>query len=375
VTTTVNIAKIAKDLGVGLTTTGKYPPFTYTFDPFDEAETKRVKSQLLARQNIELQISPSPSGARSEIGRDINRKLPYHAMAENPPGGGVFYHPPTTVEMLLIDHNYQKAQAKANKVAAQVSAAIDAAQEAMAEHAAALALAKPSATPTPTPTPPTKPTPTPPPKDNTVPPPAPDKTQPSPKPATLCHVVVTVPDVDQVACLPLGRSFLTKRESNLGFAHGMPTTFVFKQPSGVQALTGTLSSITGIVASAVPTLINVKSTPSAPAKSVETPAPVAAVQNKSTESRSGGKATPAQAAGAALSVEETSPANAQDYKDEIDRLSRDHAADTDTINKMRLLFIIQLKAEGNTNDQINAILIKNNMWPLTASELQTLEHQ
>jgi hypothetical protein len=60
VTTTVNIAKIAKDLGAGLDTGSvKYPPFTYTFDPFDAAETNKVKSQLFTRQNIELQISPA----------------------------------------------------------------------------------------------------------------------------------------------------------------------------------------------------------------------------------------------------------------------------------------------------------------------------
>jgi hypothetical protein len=250
VTTTVNIAKIAKDLGFGLTTK-PYPPFTYTFDPFDSAETNRVKSQLFTRQNLELQISPRPYGARSELGRDINRRVAYHVRAEDPPGGGVFYHPPTTVEMLLIDHNVQKAAEKANTVASAERKAIS---------AAAAALAKPSATPTPspsaTPTGTTSPTPTPSPtpkaKSDQSPAPAPDKTQPTPKPATLCHVVLTVPDVDQVACLPLGRSFLTKRESNLGFAHGMPTTFVFKQPSGMQALTGTLSSITWPSPSASP---------------------------------------------------------------------------------------------------------------------------
>lgn len=119
VTTTVNIAKIAKDLGAGLSlSVTPYPPFTYTFDPFDAAETNRVKDQLMARQNIELRISPRPSGTRSEIGRDLNARLAYHARADDPQGGGVFYHPPTTVEMLLIDHNVEKAEQKANKVKA-----------------------------------------------------------------------------------------------------------------------------------------------------------------------------------------------------------------------------------------------------------------
>jgi len=243
------------------------------------------------------------------------------------------------------------------------------------QEALAQAAATPSATPPPgSPSPSPSPSPSAPANPQKSPPPtAPDKTQPMPKPATLCHVVVTVTDVDQVACLPLGRSFLTKRESNLGFAHGMPTTFVFKQPSGVQAFTGTLSSISSIVASAVPTLINVKSTPSAPAKATQTP--VAAVQSKTPGSRSGGKTTSAPAAAEALSAEETPPPNIQDIQDELNRLSQNHQQDTDTINKVRLLFIRQLKAENKTSAEINAILIENKQWPLTASELKSLSSQ
>ena len=53
VTTTVNIAKIAKDLGAGLDTSYvKYPPFTYTFDPFDRAEVDRVVYDLRTRDKI-----------------------------------------------------------------------------------------------------------------------------------------------------------------------------------------------------------------------------------------------------------------------------------------------------------------------------------
>jgi hypothetical protein len=75
VTTTVKIAKIAKDLGAGLDTSSvKYPPFTYTFDPFDRAEVNRVVYDLRTRDKLELRISPGPSGVRSAIGRLIKSK-------------------------------------------------------------------------------------------------------------------------------------------------------------------------------------------------------------------------------------------------------------------------------------------------------------
>jgi hypothetical protein len=241
----------------------------------------------------------------------------------------------------------------------QNQADADAERKAAAAAAAASPAGGGGATPSPSPTPTPKPSATPKktptsPGDTTK---TIDKTQPTPKPATLCHVVVTVPDVDQVACLPLGRSFLTKRESNLGFAHGMPTTFVFKQPSGVQAFTGTLSSISGIVAAAVPTLISVKSTSTAAPAAAAAPAAVA--QGKTEGGRAGGKTTTSNAQNAALSMDQTPPASDPELKATIDQLNGTIGRDTETINKWRDLLITQLKARGASDDEINKILVSH----------------
>lgn len=150
----------------------------------------------------------------------------------------------------------------------------------------------------------------------------------------------------------------------------MPTTFVFKQPSGVQAFTGTLSSISGIVAAAIPTLINVKSAPSAAPNPASTQAPVAAVQSKAPGSRSGGKTTTAGATAAtALSAEETPPPDAADKQATIDLLNNGKKEDTKTITALRQLLITQLKTAGKSNDEINAILIKSDLHQLYPWEL------
>jgi hypothetical protein len=359
VTTTVNIAKIAKDLGVfGLDQNVQtLPPFTYVFDPFDEAETDRVKGELFTKQHLELQITPGPHGTRSELGRDLNPKVADHPRAGDPKGGGVFYHPPTTVEMLLIDHGLQEAINKAQTIAADERRA----------------LAKPTAAPTakPTAAPTAKPTAAPSAAPKTTPPP-PDKTQPIPKPATMCHVVVTVPDVDQVACLRLSRSFLTKRESNLGFAHGMPTTFVFKQPSGVQAFTGTLSSISGIIAAAVPTLINVKTVPS-PQKALTPPPASGPNETIPAKVKSSGALasdiTDEMPGPSTQSLETTITKlrqNILSQSNQVDEQSAQLDAQKATIMKLRQSLIDSLKAANKTNEEINQVLKGLGLDPIQA---------
>jgi hypothetical protein len=370
VTTTVNIAKIAKDLGGLALEVKKYPPFTYTFDPFDSAETARAERELRDRQNLELRISPGSLGVRSAIGKSINRRTAYVNRADDPPGGGVFYHPPTTIELLMIDHNVDAVAGKDAVVKKAQQDAVAAAFQRLQDDAAAKAQAdadkakadaekakaegKPtpdaSASPAGSPANPVK-------KAKAADmSPAVDKTQPTPKPATLCHVVITVPDVDQVACLPLGRSFLTKRESNVGFAHGMPTTMSFKQPSAVQAFTGTLSSITGIVASAVPSLVNVKSTTTAAPNAA--PVPDAGLEAKTVGNGTGGKKIGSKTMGpAALSVQDTPGASDQDWQSTVDLLNKNRSEDTQTIGMLRALLITQLRAEGKSMDEVNTILV------------------
>jgi hypothetical protein len=370
----------------------KYPPFTYTFDPFDSAETTRVVRELRHRQGLELRVSPRPSGVRSAIGNSLNGKDNYVTRANDPSGGGVFYHPPTTVELLMIDHNVDDTAAKSKKVRqAQADAVATAVQQfqeeadekaeaAKADAAAKVEAAKAAASatpgaggdgkPPPTPTPVVTPTPASEkkPKTTDTAPPI-DKSQPGPKPATLCHVVITVPDVDKVACLPLKRSFLTKRESNVGFAHGMMTTMSFRQPSAVQAFTGTLSSISGIVAAAVPTLINVKNSPSSAPSAA--PAPETGLDAKTVGNGSGGKKIGAKTVGtAALSVQEAPPASEEDWQSTIDILNKNRTEDTQTIGMLRTLLITQLKAAGKTIDEVNALLASKQLvrvqpgeWP------------
>src|ERR1700730_5714617 len=130
VTTTINVAKIAKDLGGFALEVKKYPPFTYTFDPFDSAETTRVVRELRQRQGLELRVSPVPSGVRSAIGNSLNAKEKYVTRANDPSGGGIFYRPPTTVELLMIDHNVDDTAAKSKKVRqAQADAVATAVQQ------------------------------------------------------------------------------------------------------------------------------------------------------------------------------------------------------------------------------------------------------
>jgi hypothetical protein len=223
VTTGINLFKIAGQLGVNRAAgeaPAKRPPFKYTFDPFDAAETAKVRRELQSEQSIKLDIFPDPGSLVRHVDRAID-----------PQSGGVFYHPPTTLEFLITD---KSAPSQSNKKAPLPSKG--------------LARADTKASPTPaTGSPP----------DAAGSPDKPGTKSTSGSPATHCRLVITVPDQDRVVCFALSRAFMTKRDANLTFAHGMPTKLVFKQPSAVQAITGTLSAVTTTVAGAVPTLIKV----------------------------------------------------------------------------------------------------------------------
>lgn len=239
INTGINVFKIAANFATfrGAKQTVKRQPFRYIFDPFDRHETSKVVNRLWEDQKIALYLNPDPA------------RVAHLARAPDPDGGGVFYHPPTTIELLLIDQN--------NLVISDNSAG-------RTGHRAdktnsATAAAPPSA------------------DGNTKPADADKKpagkggeggddggndgdSGGKPKtgaPATRCRIVMTVPDLDRVVCFRLGRSFMTKREASLSFSHGMPGKLVFKQPSTIQAVTGTINSATSAVASAVPTLIKV----------------------------------------------------------------------------------------------------------------------
>lgn len=367
VTTTVNIAKIAKTFGAALVGGAVTPlPFTYTFDPFDEAEARSVKNELSAKQHFELQISPWPSGTRTELGSYLNRKIAGHPRIDDPQSGGVFYHPPTTVEMLLIDQAPPKKPNTSSDSSKKKNEGDDPA-------------ASPTASPTASPSPPGQTSPSPntgkAATQNSGVKQSPSTTgsgnpQPIQKPATLCHVVVTVPDVDKVACLRLGRSFLTKRESNLGFAHGMPTTFVFKQPSGVQAFTGTLSSISGIVAAAVPSLIDVKSTSTVtPQKAVAQPVSTVATKTPLGGGSTGGKAlSPALGNVGADDTVAQLQSQIDAMQQELAQKDNDNATfmknKADTIAALRAKLIDALEKQGMSIDDINQVLKQVGSYPI-----------
>jgi hypothetical protein len=193
-------------------TSVKRPPFKYTFDPFSAVETNRVRGELRRQQLIALSIAPDPA------------TIHHLRRANDPESGGVFYHPPTTIDLLIVDLN--------NPVTATTP--------------------PPVATPGANRSGDNKSTPSAAGGDTSG-----DKPTAKGGPVNQCHVVMTVPDLDRVACFRLGRAFMTKREANLTFAHGMPAKLVFKQPSAVQAVTGTLSAVTGAIGTAIPTLVKV----------------------------------------------------------------------------------------------------------------------
>jgi hypothetical protein len=247
ITTGINLFKIAGDLGLTRAEHGgapvKRPPFKYTFDPFSVNETTRVHDELLRNQRIALYISPEPA------------KI-VHPPHADPESGGVFYHPPTTIELLLVDKSAAVRPQESPTPSSQAGQRADKKKPASASESPATAGASPAPSPatggTQSPatagaSPVASPT-----TGGTK-----DSSNGAGSPATRCRVVFTVPDIDRIVCFRLGRSFMTKREANLTFSHGMPGKLVFKQPSAVQAVTGTLSSATSSVASAVPTLIKI----------------------------------------------------------------------------------------------------------------------
>ncbi len=339
VSSTINVAKIAKDLGYGLDVVASHAPFKYTFDPFDAAEVGQVKHDLLTKQSFELQVAPRARGGRTELANEIDASVRQHERAVDPQHGGLFYHPPTTFEMLLIDHNGEKAKAKAQKAASALIAN------------------------SPTPAPGKGTTPNAPEGNNSTPkpsnPPSPiDTAQPTTQPATLCHIVMTVPNVDEVACMQQGRSFLTKREANLGFAHGMPTTFVFKQPSGIQAVTGILSSLSGTVSTAIPSLINVKSTSTSTQKPT-TPTVIPASANAAASTHVTQRTPLTAETGQTL----PGPSN-QDLQNTINALNHLHQNDTARMGKLRQSLIDSLESAGKTTDEINEILKEDGLAPM-----------
>lgn len=246
VTTTINVMKIAGNLGRSLA--AEKQPFRYTFDPFDGAETGKVRHELEERQSLVLHVSPKPRSARNELARELDAGVLIAERASDPQGGGVFYHPPTTIELLFEDK--PKAKDTTTKTKDEGTGQRDESERGDSNVASV------------------SPTPAVPKKDPATPDKTPKKSdgdasegsttaKSDGKPITLCHMVMTIPNVDKVVCFRLGRAAFTKRETNLAFAHGMPTKLVFKQPSAVQAVTGTISTITSTVATAVPTLVNI----------------------------------------------------------------------------------------------------------------------
>lgn len=252
ITTGINLFKIAGDLGLTRAehggATANRPPFKYTFDPFSVYEATKVRDELLKNQRIALHIWPDPAKT-------------VHPTRADPESGGVFYHPPTTIEFLLVDKNTTVGPQESPTPSSAAGQRADKKKPAEASQSPTTARVSPTASPA---------------SGGTQ---SPSTAGASPaaspanggtkdgsngggaasagSPVTRCRVVFTVPDVDRIACFRLGRSFMTKREANLTFSHGMPGKLVFKQPSAVQAVTGTLSTATSTVANAVPTLIKV----------------------------------------------------------------------------------------------------------------------
>lgn len=195
---TVNVFRIAG--GGGVATRAKNPddpdyepelePFTYIFDPFDRAEVTAVKARLRLN-NLILDLTPEPVALQSEIGRRLARiqgtsqNVESNPSAFDPKSGGVFYHPPTTVEMRLrysSEETYRLVERK----------------------------------------------------------------------------VLTVPDLSRIANFRFGRSPLVKRATALTFVDGMPSKAVVDRPSPFRAATSAIKGVTGIVADAIPTIVNVK---------------------------------------------------------------------------------------------------------------------
>ncbi|MEQ1751533.1 MAG: hypothetical protein ABL974_19070 [Prosthecobacter sp.] len=69
---------------------------------------------------------------------------------------------------------------------------------------------------------------------------------------------ILVPDPARIACFRFGRSAFVARTTALTLTEGMPSGFTMSRTSPVKAFTGMLSTVTGTIAAAVPTIINVR---------------------------------------------------------------------------------------------------------------------
>lgn len=227
VKTAINVFKIAGQLRGNRAEEAPRAPFKYTFDPFNEYETHKVRYELRHKQSISVYVYPDPA------------EVHHLKQAADPAGGGVFYHPPTPIELLIVDNNIPQKKKPPNPSPPASGRADTGGTPKVSPSPSPVADASTSK-----------------PKGNTAPEDVKSKSATG-SPANRSRVVMTVPDLDNIVCFRLGRAFMTKRETNLTFVHGMPEKLVFKQPSVVQAVTGMLSSVTSTIGEAVPTLIKV----------------------------------------------------------------------------------------------------------------------
>ncbi len=165
-------------------------PFKYTFDPLDRAETDEVAAAMKLF-GIVVSFCPESSHVQSCIGEELSAadakalaSTEENPNQDHPRSGGVFFHPPTTVEMRF---DFRPANAD-----------------------------------------------------------------------VIQRESLLVPDPTRVACFRFGRSPLVERDTTLTLKQGMPTAFKISRKSPFKAATGVLSSLTTIVAGAIPTIVNVK---------------------------------------------------------------------------------------------------------------------
>lgn len=99
-TTIVDVFKVAAETGK-MSLEGS-PPFNYVFDPLDKTETDDVMDKM-GKRGFKLTVTPSPStvaagvvseGTKETTSATSSRK----SNGQNP---GVFYRPPTTVELQI----------------------------------------------------------------------------------------------------------------------------------------------------------------------------------------------------------------------------------------------------------------------------------
>ncbi|HWB58302.1 MAG TPA: hypothetical protein VG733_02375 [Chthoniobacteraceae bacterium] len=284
-TTAVNLGKIINGIATADTNGHAPQPFKYTFDPFDQAEYQRVEDELEQNQHLKMYLAPRPQGAQSALAKYSYDKIPDAAPAQNPQGGGIFYHPPTTIEMLLVAMDSSATSPTPASGAARGSTNGGGGGGA-------------SATPKPTGSP-----------ANANPQQQSTPSKTTTYPLNRCHLVFTVPDVTQIACFKLDRSVFTKRELNLGFVDGMPRTLYFKQPSVSEGISGMISQVTTTIGNGIGNILpSVKVNSTSTVTSQEPKTNAAASSAKSTAARTA--PSTAVSPGAATGAEAVSAANA-----------------------------------------------------------------